>query len=303
MRIQSNGPMVFDAPNTVLNFRAADPLNNFAAVVQSDTGAVAIRGAAPTTQGSFSARTPSTDLQENNFPAVLIEAPSSNTHVKSGRFTKISGANGIQLVDTNEILLTAKQNINSFTDKWLIQCNTMDKTVQGRETLAYSGPKNFLPTNAPLRETKFIANPLTGHAGGNTDEYFMLFGDRVERFVVGNHRTTVVVGNITHRTISGATRMQAGLNSIAASTTTGIRMTALTGTIALTSTLATTVNALASITLRTLGQAKLSGLVTTLGGTGLTGRIISSSDRDPLTNLPFSFFGMGSPGHRLGPPI
>jgi hypothetical protein len=52
-----------------------------------------------------------------------------------------------------------------------------------------------------------------------------------------------------------------------------------------------------------VGQAKLSGLITTLGGIGTPGRIISSSDRDPLTNLPFSFFGMGSFGHRLGTPL
>ena len=303
MRIQSNGPMVFDAPNTVMKFRNADPTNNFAAVVTSDTGAMLIRGNAPTTQGSFSARTPSSDLQENNLPSVLIESPSGNTHIKSGRFTKITGANGIQLVDTNEVLMSAKQNVNTFTDQWLLQCNVVSKTVQGKEVNAYSGPKNFLPTNAPLRETKFIATPLTGHAGGNTDEYTMLFGDRKETIVIGSHSTTVVVGNLTYRTVIGTATMQAGLSQIVADTTSGVRVTVPAGTLSMTSTLATTVSALASVTVRAVGQAKLSGLITTLGGAGTPGRIISSADRDPLTNLPFSFFGMGSFGHRLGPPI
>ena len=302
MRLQSNGPMVFDAPNMVFNFRNGDPLNNYALVMGSDTGAIAIRGSAPTTEGSFSARTTSSDLQENTFPAVLIESPTGNTHIKSRRFTKITGANGIQLVDTNEILMSAKQNINFFTDKKLLQCNTHDKTVQGRETNLYSGPKNFLPTNAPIRETKFIATPLTGHAGGPTDKYTMWFGDRDERFLIGNHRTSVLVGNITYRCGIGTVRQAAGLNSIAVGSVTGIRMTSVTTT-ALTSTLATTISALASITIKAGIRAKLSGLVTTLGGAGKPGRIISSTDRDPLTNLPYSFFGMGSTGHRLGLPL
>jgi len=303
MRIQSNGPMVFDAPNTVLNFRNGDPTNNFAAVIQSDTGAIQIRGNAPTTQGSMSARTTSSDLQENNLPSVLIESPSGSTHIKSGRFTKISGANGIQFVDTNEVLMSAKQNVNTFTDKWLLQCNTVDKTVQGKEINAFSGPKNFLPTNGPLRETKFIATPLTGHAGGDTDEYTMWFGNRKETFLIGSHSTTVVVGNLIYRTAVGTATMQAGLNQMVASTTTGIRVTAPTGTVSVSSTLATTVSALTSVTVKAVVQAKLSGLITTLGGAGTPGRIISSSDRDPLTNLPFSFFGMGSFGHRLGAPV
>jgi hypothetical protein len=303
MRVQANGPMIFDAPNMVLNFRNADPTNNYAAAITSDTGAILIRGNAPTTEGSFSARAPSTDLQENKLPSVLVESPNGSVHVRAGRETKISGANAVQVTDTNEFLVVSKQNVNTFTDKWLLQCNTVDKTVQGRETNLYSGPKNFLPSNAPLRETKFIATPLTGHAGGKTDEYTMLFGDRVENFRVGDHTTTILIGNATWRTTVGTVTLRAGLNQIAVSTSSGIRATCPTGTIAITSTLATSVTALASLTLKSAGQAKLSGTIVTLGGSGKVGRILSSADRDPLTNLPYSFFGLGSFGHRLGIPI
>lgn len=302
MRVQSNGPMVFDAPNTVLNFRNADPSNNYAAVITSDTGAVLIRGNAPTTEGSFSARAPSTDLQENKLPSVLVESPNGSVHVKSGRETKISGANAVQVADTNQFLVVAKQTVNTFSDKWLLQCNTVDKTVQGRESNLYSGPKNFLPTNAPLRETKFAATPLTGHAGGTTDEYTMVFGDREENFRVGDHSTTILIGDMTYQTRVGTVTHRAGLNSIEIGTTSGISMTSITTT-SMTSTLATTVNALASLTLKSAGQAKLSGTITTLGGSGNVGRILSSADRDPLTNLPYSFFGLGSFGHRLGVPL
>jgi len=302
MRMQANGPMIFDAANIVFNFRNGDETNNVAALLSSDTGAIVIRSSAPTTQGSMSARTTSQDLQENTFPAVLIDSPGGNTHIKSGRFTKITGANGIQFVDTNEILMTAKQNINVFSDKKLLQCNTHDKTVQGRETNLYSGPKNFLPTNAPLRETKFIGTPLTGHVGGDTDKYVMLFGNRDERFRIGSHSTTVFVGNVTYQTRFGTVTQRAGVNSISVNTASGISMTSVTNT-SMTSTLTTTITALASITMKAAIRAKVSSLVTTLGGAGTPGRIISSTDRDPLTNLPFSFFGMGSTGHRLGLPI
>jgi len=302
MRMQANGPLMFNASNMVMNFQNGDITNNIAALIASDTGAIVIRANAPTTQGSFSARLASSDLQENTFPAVLIESPTGNTHIKSGRFTKITGANGIQFVDTNEILMSAKQNINVFTDKKLLQCNTHDKTVQGRETNLYSGPLNFLPTNAPLRETKFIGTPLTGHVGGDTDKYVMLFGNRDERFRIGSHKTTCFVGNITYQTRIGTVTQRAGINTIAVDTVTGIRMTSVTST-TMTSTLTTTIAALASITMKAAIRAKLSSLVTTLGGAGTPGRIISSTDRDPLTNLPFAFFGMGSTGHRLGLPI
>lgn len=302
MRIQSNGPMVFDSPNTILNFTGGDATNNFAAEINSDTGAIAIRGNAPTTQGSFSARTTSSDLQENNLPSVLVESPSGNVHVKSGRFTKISAANGIQLVDTNEVLVTSKQNINMFSDKVLIQANTLDKTVQGREVNAYSGPLQFLPTNAPLRETKFIATPFTGHAGGNTDEYTMLFGDRVENIRLGNHRTTILVGNMTYQTVLGQATVRAGANSMSVDSVSGIRMFSTTA-INMTATATASITALASATIRSVGVTRVSGLSTTIGGVGKVGRILSSTDRDPLTNLPFAFFGLGSPGHRLGPPI
>ena len=127
---------------------------------------------------------------------------------------KLSGANAIQITDTNEILLQAKQQINTLTDKISTQANTHDKTIQGREANMYSGPKGFLPTNLPIRETKFIATPLTGHVGGNTDEYTMLFGDRNENIRLGSHKTSVLIGNQTYETVAGTMTTRAGVNQI-----------------------------------------------------------------------------------------
>lgn len=303
LRLDSNGPLEFNAPNTILNFRNADPTNNYALALKSDTGAVLIRGNAPTTEGSFSARTGSTALQESTLPSVHVESPSGNVHVTAGRITKLSGANAVQITDTNEVLVAAKQSVNNLTDKWLLQCNTVDKTVQGRETNLYSGPKNFLPSNAPLRETKFVGTPLTGHAGGKTDEYTMWFGDREETFLVGSHRTNVVVGNLTYRTGVGTFTAQAGVNEVSVDTFSGIRAVAPTGNVLVQATFAISVRALASLTMRSSGITRVSGTTTTIGAVGKVGRILSSADRDPLTNLPYAFYGMGSFGHRLGAPI
>lgn len=237
------------------------------------------------------------------MPSVLIESPGGNVHITAGRIAKLSGANAVQITDTNEMLVSAKQSVYTLTDKYLLTCNTVDKTVQGRETNLYSGPKNFLPSNAPLRETKFVGTPLTGHAGGKTDEYTMVFGDREEKFLAGSHRTTVIVGNMTYQTGIGTFTARAGVNQISVDTTAGIRATAPTGNVLVQATLAVSVRALASLTLRSNGATRLSGTTTTIGAAGKIGRIVSSSDRDPLTNLPLSFYGMGSFGHRLGAPI
>jgi hypothetical protein len=303
MRVDSNGPLEFNAPNTILNFRNADPTNNYALALKSDTGAVLIRGNAPTTQGSFSARAGTDSLQEGTLPSVHIESPSGNVHVTAGRIVKLAGANAVQITDTNELLISAKQNVNTLTDKWLLQCNTVDKTVLGKESSLYAGPKNFLPTNAPFRDTKFVGTPLTGHAGGPTDSYLMIFGDREETILIGNHRTKVVIGNLTYQTGVGTVTASAGVNQISVDTFSGIRAIAPTGSVFVQATFAVSVQALASLTMRSFGMTRLSGTTTTLGAVGKVGRIISSSDLDPLTNLPFSFFGMGSPGHRLGAPI
>jgi hypothetical protein len=179
---------------------------------------------------------------------------------------------------------------------------TLDRTVLGQETTAYSGPKNFLPTNLPLRSVKFIGTPLTGHIGGKTDEYRMILGNRDERINLGNHETTVLVGNLTYKAGLGIFTAQAGLNSVKVDSVSGISATSVT-TIRMSSTLATTITATAAITMTSQGVARLSGKLTSLGGAGKVGGIVCGSDIDPTSGKPFSFYQVGSPGHRLSLPI
>jgi hypothetical protein len=285
-----------------LNFRQGDPQDNVAFQVLSDSGAVQIRAGGPTTIGSFATRANFEAIAENTLPALLLEAPGGNTHLTAGRVAKIAASNAIQLTDTQEVTATPKQSFNVYSSKFLCNVTTLDRTVAAQETTVYSGPKNFLPSNLPLRSVKFIGTPLTGHTGGKTDEYRLLFGDREEQIDLGNHETSVLVGNLTYKSGAGIFTAQAGASSFKINSASGITATS-TGTLRMSSTLATTIRGTASVTVSTTGTARFSGKLTTLGGVGKTGRIVSSSDIDPTSGKAFSFFGLGSPGHRLGTPI
>lgn len=302
LKLRAGGPLDLGGSSLKLNFRQGDPVDNFAFAVLSTAGAVKLSAGGPTTEGSFSARTNPDAFQENTLPALLLEAPGGNAHLTAGRIVKIVGNNAIQLTDTNEVTATPKQSFNVYSSKFLCNVTTLDRTVLGQETTAYSGPKNFLPSNVPLRSTKFIGTPLTGHVGGKTDEYRMLLGNRDEQISLGNHSTTVLVGNLTYKAGVGIFTAQAGTNTIKVGTSTGISATSVS-TLRMTSTLATTIRGTASVTISSQGTARLSGKMTTLGGVGLVGKILSSTDIDPTSGKPFSFFGLGSPGHRLGSPV
>jgi len=302
LKLRAGGPIDLGGSALRLNFPQGDPTDNMAFQIVSATGAVQIRAGGPSQVGSFAARTNPEALPENTLPALLLEAPGGNTHITSGRITKIVGNNAIQLTDTQEVTSTPKQSFNVYSSKFLCNVTTLDRTVLGQETSMYSGPKNSLPSNIPLRSTKFIGTPLTGHVGGKTDEYRMILGDREEQIDLGNHETVVLVGNLTYQAGAGTFTAQAGTNTLKVGSTTGISATSVS-TIRLTSTLATTIRGTASMTISTDGVARLSGKMTTLGGSGKIGGIISAADIDPTSGKLFSFFGMGSPGHRLGAPL
>lgn len=295
--------MEFIAPAVNLNFERGDSVNNFGFAITTGTGAIKLSANGPTTQGSFSARLNPDQLNEQQLPSLLLESPNGNSHFLAGRTAKISGGDVIQLVDTNEITATPKQSFNLFSDKFLTQCNTLDRTVQGRENTLYSGPKNFLPTNLPIRKVTFGANPATGHAGGLTDQYFMLFGDRQERFLFGSHRTDVIVGNQSYTTQVGFIRQRAGTNSVDVNFTSGISAFSAVGGMRLTSLQNASLRGTTGVSVSSFATTRVSGLTTIIGGTGAVGGIVNGSDIDPLTGLPLQFLGQGSPGHLLGPPL
>lgn len=270
----------------------------------SENGAVRIYGGGKTNIGRLGNQTPRVGSGESDQPSVIIEGK-GNVVIKSGRKLKLSAQNfDFGNSAQSSVSATSLVNIESG-DKIRITSKTMDKTIFGKEVETFSGPKDFLPTNLPIRTEQFIANPVTGHVGGPTDEYRMLFGDRIENILIGNHVTTVAVGSATYQVVGGIWTAGAGTNRLAIDSITGmnalttvgnITMTASTGAMALTSVLGTKITS--------AGLTNVSGVAgVVLGGPGKVGFIVSSSDLDPLTGLPLATFLMGSPGHTLGPPL
>ena len=295
--LTTGSPLKITAPS-------GDDQDNFGFCFTSPTGAICLTAGAASTRGSFSARTAPSGGEENILPGIIIEAPTSSVNITASRNVKIAGGSQIRLENTQEVLITPQNQLTLTSDKFSKQCTTIDKTVLAKETVLYSGPKNFNPANTPLRSTTFGANPLTGHIGGDTDVYKMIFGDRKETFLVGNHTTQVIVGNLTYQTGVGTAKFAAGVNSVTVNTASGVSTTVAVGTLSMTSVTTARMSGVAGVTVSSAGGvARLSGTTTILGGSGGIGGILNASDLDPLTNLPYSFFGLGSTGHILGPPI
>lgn len=306
IKVQAGGAIDF-VTGSPLNITApsGDDEDNFGFCFTSPTGAICLTAGGATTRGSFSARTAPDGREENTLPGIIIEAPTSSVDITASRNVKIAGGSQIRLENTQEVLVTPQNQLTMTSDKLSQQCTTIDKTVLAKETVLYSGPKNSNPSNTPLRSVTFGANPLTGHVGGDTDVYKMEFGDRSEEFKVGSHTTNVQVGDLTYQTGVGTFKAQAGQNSMSVSTSGGLSATVLSGNLSMTSVTTSTMRGTSGVTVAaSSGTARLSGTTTILGGSGgSTGGIVSGSDLDPLTNLPLSFFGMGSSGHLLGPAI
>lgn len=270
----------------------------------SEAGAVKIFGGGKSAEGRLGRQNPEVGGGSADQPSVHIEGK-GDVVIKSGRKLRLSASSfDFGNNASTNIAATSVVSIQSG-DKVRITSKTMDTTCFGKATETFAGPKDFLPTNLPIRTEQFIANPATGHVGGLTDQYNMLLGDRVETILAGNHVTTVAVGTATYQVVGGVWSAGAGLNRIAIDSATGINavtpvgnitMTSATGAIALTSAL--------SARIFSSGVTTVTGVAgVALGGPGKIGFIVSSSDLDPLTGLPLATFLMGSPGHSLVAPV
>ena len=175
------------------------------------------------------------------------------------------------------------------------------ESINGKVEISITGPADFNPLNAPIKKEQILANPLTGHVGGPTDVYEMLFGDKTETIGIGNRRTTVAVGTISNTVGVGSITNTVGVNNTAV-TTAGITLTAglgaisigaAAGPISLTSSLAITQKA---------STIQLSAGLITLSAPGSAppgSFIMGSFDRDATTGLPFVTFNPAPKGQLL----
>jgi hypothetical protein len=255
---------------------------NLAFEVSSDTGAVRLYAGGQST------------TQEWDF---LVEARNT-LYLKSSRSIYQNTAEWT--VEAENVSVTGSSSVAfDSTETLSMSAKTVTINTTGRKVENLGGPKDNVPTNAPLRETNI--NSLV--PGLLVDSYNVTNGNREEKFQSGNHSTTIQVGNLSYQTNQGTFQAKAGLNELSLNNSTGMSVNVVSGNIQQTASAGSaTISGSTGVTLRSnAGQAVVTGSGGVfLGGLGKIGNIVSSSDLDPLTGLPLGTFGMGSIGHKIG---
>lgn len=101
----------------------------------------------------------------------------------------------VTVTDADTVDVTANTLISLSTgDTLQVSAKSWGLNVTGNATETFGGPKNALPTNGPLRTTKFVGTPLTGAIGGTVDDYSIRFGNREESILIGGHYASVLAG-------------------------------------------------------------------------------------------------------------
>lgn len=272
--------------------------SNWGLNLASDKGAVRVYGGGKTTEGSVSSRTAPAGGGESDLPSLVLEGK-ENVLVKGSRRV-LTNSNDVETRATS-IVQNALSGIKlEAGDGITVSSKVYNQITAGKATYNFHGPKDNLPTNGAFRSTTF-----TGIGVGAVDELLVVQGDREEEFLLGNHTTTVQVGNLTYETNAGTWKARAGTNELSLDVATGMSGQISVGNITLEAIAgATTISGQVAITAKSTGPAVLSGAAgVTLGAPGKSGAIVCSSDLDPLTGAPLATYGMGSPGHLLGPSV
>jgi len=299
LRVNTAGVLRLEAEGGLeLNIANGDAKSNMGLNLSSDKGAVRVYGGGKTTQGTVASQTAPAGAGESNLPSLILEGK-DNVLIKSGRQVMVNTTD--MAVRATGLSFSALSGIGMEAgDRIGLNSKTYDQITNGKATYNFHGYKDNLPTNGAFRSTTF-----TGISIGNVDEYLVVQGDRTEDFLLGNHTTTVQVGNLTYETNAGTWKARAGANELSVDVASGISGQVSLGNITLDAIAgAVTISGQVSLTAKSTGPAVLSGATgVTLGGPGKSGAIVCGMDLDPLTGAPLSTYGMGSPGHLLGPSV
>jgi len=267
--------------------------------VGSEKGGVRIFGGG-SMQGTESAQESliGTDGGAGDSPAVDIEA-ATNMRLRAQKKVLVKGqhvevnASQINLLGHDSISVDGVQRTSISTESFQL-------SVNGKSQESYGGPKYMLPTNFPLHERTY-APSLPGYV---SEKVTYIAGDREETFRLGNHKTTVLVGNLQYETDQGTWSARA-VGSHLKMGTSGIEGTAQTGTITLTANAGE-----ASMTGVSVSLVATGGVATLKGTSGVylggpvvgpdSGPLICAGSLDPLTGLPFGTWGMGAKNHIVG---
>ncbi len=265
--------------------------DNIGIDLSSDQGAVRLFAGGSTTMGGIGAQTASGE-GSGGLPGLMLES-ATNILLRASKTITISGTR-LDLTNLQELNLNANSGLNFQSGGSISHSsNTYAQGVMGKAEYTFSGPKGANPANGAIRDTKIIANPATGFPGGPADQYLLLYGDRAETLLAGNHFTNVAVGNQFYNVGAGSFGATAVSNTMVLSPA-GAAMTATTGTALVASSGATAITAGAAVTVQAATLAVIAGAVAFTSPTGLhsigpqiPGAILTDGCLNPLTGLPF----------------
>lgn len=155
------------------------PQDNLGVEISSVGGAVSIYG------GAGSSTDESIAVQIQSGKGILSAAAEENKI--TGQQISLTDADVIDLTANTLLGLSSGDTLQAAAKSWALN-------ITGNANETFGGPKNGLPTNGPLRTTKFVGTPLTGAIGGIVDDYSIRFGNRNEEILVGGHYTSVLAG-------------------------------------------------------------------------------------------------------------
>lgn len=248
--------------------------------VASDTGPISLRGGGPGTSPGADATSPSIALDavgEMRLQASKKVSLLAEQIQGVAGSVQVSGDLGIDVATGGRLSASCKNGVAVYGSS------------REEEHGGMTGPlhkRHYSPT-------------LPGQV---CEDVTYEMGDRSESFKLGSHSTHIQVGNATYAVDLGTITLRSGTNKIELSTS-GVQATAVIGSATLSSTVGTaSISGLLSASLQSLaGIASVRGTMAVVLSSLIQGSefgpIICAGSREPLTNLPFAFWGIGAPYH------
>jgi hypothetical protein len=235
----------------------------------------------------------------DNLPLSVLIQGDKNVGISSNDSIVFSAPNGMIFTELGKFSVSPKDIFEINTDEISTNSKTVSRVVTGQEQLSYSGPKNGLPSNYPLRETSLTTTIPSPTA--NIDEYNLLVGRQTKTIKTGGSFRQRILGNgkITNFVTTGSIKNTVGVASMTLNNT-NLNVT-LPKTMKVLAGASIKMSATGKITLKSGGVTKIQGSAVILKAIGGTrGGILCSGSINPLTGSPFSASGiLGSPTHRL----
>ena len=186
--------------------------DNLGILFSSTEGAVKLYAGGTSQEGGVSARNAPSGGGEADLPALILES-GTNALLKAAGTLTLS-ANKLAFENIGAFSVGANTSLEFNSGAGISHSgNTYALSSTGKATFNYSGPKDSIPTNGSVRKVSFTSSPATGFVGGTADEYEMLYGDRDESITLGNHSTTVMVGNQTYECNAGILSLKSGVST------------------------------------------------------------------------------------------